>query len=362
MKRKKALFHLIGLSMSIFVGLAAAEIIIRIRSEEGLAEAWYAATEGEVPHSYHGNDQPMIADPVVGFRYNPAEANVNSLGLRGDELSREKAPGRPRIVVLGDSVSLLCERKHGTENIFPTLLAQEYGSRAEIVNAAVTGYTTHQQRLLLEHDLVAYEPDLVVVQYTLNDNEKFMHRWHRDKKLKLTEYARRTLLMRDGDPLAALPGGSYLLTRFVYNSSLLIDKRKYEWELAPGFIRAWRDDSWPLLEEQLVGIKTLTGRVGGRVLVMMVPYGPQLRESSLAEDRDYVLKPQRKMAALCARHDIALLDLFDAFQQAGGMSLFYDKIHLTRAGHRIVSDQLAQHLGKEGLVPDREDPAPESSP
>ena len=68
------------------------------------------------------------------------------------------------------------------------------------------------------------------------------------------------------------------------------------------------------------------------------------------------------MAALCARYDIALLDLFDAFQQAGGMSLFYDKIHLTRAGYRIVSDQLAQHLGKEGLVPDHEDPAAESSP
>ncbi len=348
--------------MSILVGLAVAEIVIRIRSEEGLAEAWYAAAEGEIPHSYHGNDQPMIADPVVGYRYNPTEANVNSLGLRGDELSIEKTPGRRRIVVLGDSVSLLCERKYDPENIFPTLLAQDFGARAEIVNAAVTGYTTYQQRLLLEHDLVAYQPDLVVIQYTLNDNQKFMHRWHRDGKLKLTEYARRTLLMRDGDPLAALPGGSYMLTRFVYNFSLLIDRREYEWELAPGFIRAWRDDSWPLLEEQLVVMKTLTERIGGRVLVMMVPYGPQLSEDSLARAREYVLKPQRKMAGLCSKHDIALVDLFEAFQKGGGLGLFYDKIHLTRAGHRIVSDQLAQRLNKEGLFPGREDRAPESLP
>ena len=362
MQRKKVLFHVIGLSMSIFVGLAIGEIIVRIRSEEGLAEAWYAATEGEVPRSYHGTNQPVIADPIVGYRYNPAEADVNSLGLKGDEPSREKTPGRRRVVVLGDSVSLLCDQTYDPGKIFPSLLARDFGSRAEIVNAAVMGYTSYQERLLLEHDLVDYKPDLVVVQYTLNDNEKFMHRWHRARKLKLTEYARRTLLMRDGDPLAALPGGSYLLTRVVYNVSLLIDKRAYEWEFAPGFIRAWRDDSWPLLEEQLVAIKNVTERVGGRVLVMMVPYGPQLREDLLAQDRDYVLKPQRKMAAVCAKHDIPLLDLFEALHEGGGPNLFYDKIHLTRAGHRIVSDQLGQRLIEEGLLPDPEDPMPESLP
>lgn len=95
---------------------------------------------------------------------------------------------------------------------------------------------------------------------------------------------------------------------------------------------------------------------------MMVPYGPQLREDFPAQDRDYVLKPQRKMAALCAKHDIALVDLFESFQQAGGSNLFYDKIHLTRVGHRIAGDQLAQRLIAEGLFPGREDPATESSP
>lgn len=252
MKRKNKLFHLIGLSISISVGLVAAEIIIRIRSEAGLAEAWYAATEGDVPRSDQGTGGWLIAEPIVGYRYNPAAANVNSLGLRSAELSLEKTPGRRRVIVLGDSVSRMCEQKHDPENVFPSLVARDFGSRAEIVNAAVVGYTTYQQRLLFEHDLVAYRPDVVVIQYTLNDNEKFMHRWHRDKKLKLTEYARRTLLMRDDDPLAALPGGSYLLTRLVYNLSLLTDQREYEWELAPGFIRAWRDDSWPLFEEQLL--------------------------------------------------------------------------------------------------------------
>lgn len=60
-----------------------------------------------------------------------------------------------------------------------------------MINGAVSAYTICQQRLMLEHELLRFKPDIVVVQHTLNDNQEFLHRYDESARLLLTEEARR---------------------------------------------------------------------------------------------------------------------------------------------------------------------------
>ena len=346
---KKAFFHFLALSMSLIVGLSAAEIIVRVHEEKGFRRAWNALIEGEVPISYDGDDQDLIADAVLGFRYNPKLPNTNTLGLRNAEIARAKPPGRDRIIVLGDSVSALCDDESNSENRYVRILQRQWRDRAEVINAAVIGYTIHQQRLLLETVLIAYEPDLVVVQYTLNDNDRFLNRWHVDpaegQGLRQTEHAIRTMLVGVRDPLAWLPDASYVATRIrLALAAAEIAEAKHPWKRAPGFTLAWHAESWGLVEEELAAIKKLVEQVESDLVVMMVPFGPQLNADVLADERDYVLKPQALMAQVCARLDVELLDLFEDFQQVDGERFFYDMIHMTKDGHQIVAAALSSHF------------------
>ena len=346
---KKAFFHLLGLSMILIVGLLAAEIIVRVTVERGFRRAWNAFIEGEIPISYAGDDQELIADSVLGFRYNPKLPDTNTLGLMHAEIARGKTPGQERMIVLGDSVTAVCDNKSNSEDRYIRVLQRQWRDKVEVINAAVSGFTIHQERLLLENVLIGYEPDLVVVQYTLNDNARFLNRWHVDpiggKGLLNTERAVRTLLVGVRDPLWWLPDPSYVATRMrLALAASQIEDPKHLWKRTPGLTLAWHEESWGVVEEELAAMKKLVEQVEGDLVVVMVPFGPQLNGDVLADDRDYVLKPQGLMAKVCARLGVELLDLFEDFRQVDGERFFYDLIHLDQDGHQVVAAALNAYL------------------
>ena len=353
---KKILFHAIALTMSLAVGLLTAECILRVRDERGLWGAIGTLQSRAVPFSETSHRMKMIADAVLGFRYNPDYEGVNSLGIRDKEVALDKPEGQSRIIILGDSVSVLADWDYKPDKLFAAVLQQAYEGRAEVINAGISGFTAYQERLMLEHVLLPYHPDLVILQYTLNDNEKFLHRLDETSGLLYTEEALQAwaFLSEQGDPLAWLPNWSYLAVRLRF---LVMEWQRevyeYPWQKYPGFALAWRDDGWATFEEQLVAIKNLTVGKGGQLVVLMIPFGPQLEENFLARDRAYVLKPQKIMASLCKKHGIPVLDVFDDMRKGGGPKLYYDTLHLTSKGHKIVGDVLLQYLAGNEIFPSR---------
>ena len=349
---KKLMFHAIGISMMLVSGLLATEVILRVRDEAGVEGAWNSLFAHEVPTTRGTETSEIVADPILGFKYNPALPEVNSLGIRENEIPLEKRPGEPRIIVIGDSVSIMCDWEWSPEKGYVPFLGQDLAGRAEVINAAVSGYTTYQERLMLEHYLLPYRPDLLILQYTVNDNEKFLHRFDSEVGLLLTEEARRAYLPKEGDPLAWLPDWSYLAIRLRFLMlQWRVKDQKYPWDKFPGFPLAWQDESWGFFEEQLVSIKDQMKGIGGEVRVLMVPFGPQFSKELLDENRDYVLKPQTKMAEICGKNGVPLIDVFPIMEKNDGESLFYDLVHMTSKGHRIVADAVLEHLTENQLVP-----------
>ena len=102
---------------------------------------------------------------------------TNAEGLRGGAVSVEKSPGTFRIACVGDSLTFgwgVKEEDTYCAELARRLSARPPGpsfTRAEGVNFGVGNYNTVMELEVLRRKVFAYRPDLVVVQYYINDAE-----------------------------------------------------------------------------------------------------------------------------------------------------------------------------------------------
>jgi len=153
---------LILVSGSLSISAAAGEVILRLLGHHGAAR------------SFITNIHP-VDDPILDWRYNPkSELKIgkivytfNSAGFRDVEHVVEKRPGVSRILVLGDSVT------EGTgvasDSVFSRRLQAGLGAKFEVITIAAAGLNTPQEIHLLEQTGLSYQPDLVVLNFILND-------------------------------------------------------------------------------------------------------------------------------------------------------------------------------------------------
>jgi len=96
---------------------------------------------------------------------------TNGAGFRSDEeLSEGETPGTLRVIGIGDSVTwgTRVDREKSFLGVLGTLLESVHPD-SEVVNAGVVGYSTYQERLMLEQHVLRYDPDVVIVNYCDND-------------------------------------------------------------------------------------------------------------------------------------------------------------------------------------------------
>jgi lysophospholipase L1-like esterase len=91
---------------------------------------------------------------------------TNSRGLRSPERPLSKPPGVKRIVVLGDSFAW----GYGVEDreIFTEVLEAALPGY-QVINLGVTAFATRQEFQFLKLEGLAWEPDVVLLAFTLND-------------------------------------------------------------------------------------------------------------------------------------------------------------------------------------------------
>ncbi len=331
-----------------------AEIFVRCWREKGVRAGVASLFDGRGTQIDPGTQGAFARDEELGYRLRPELEGVNSLGFRGPEVGAEKPAGRFRILVVGDSIAWDAD---GFASGLASLLRPKFADGVEVLNASVPGYTTYQERIFLGRLLAPVRPDVVVLEYCLNDNHRFLHRLTEDGGWLLTPEARATLLP-DGDGIPArVARWSYLA--FEIRKRLLALERRggtiHPWESEPDFGPAWRPETWPAERAEILAIQAATRNTGARLVVMAVPYEPQLEPALLAREREYALAPQARLASICADAAIPFVDLAPAFESARaahtGDPLFRDRVHLTPAGHAIAAGALRDRLCAESLLP-----------
>ena len=102
----------------------------------------------------------------------PKRVRVNSHGMRNPEVTLEKPPGVLRVAALGDSTTF----GYGVEDdqTWPAFLQRSLnaagtGRTWEVLNFGVTGYATTDEAIVLDRKARAFDPDVVVLGYNLND-------------------------------------------------------------------------------------------------------------------------------------------------------------------------------------------------
>jgi hypothetical protein len=106
--------------------------------------------------------------PRPGYEVKGAKINIkiNSLGFRGDEISRAKPPKTVRIACLGASTTFDAEvsSNHATwPHRLQEKLQQAYPDVGiEVINASVGGYVAEDNLKNLQHRVLPLDPDLVI--------------------------------------------------------------------------------------------------------------------------------------------------------------------------------------------------------
>jgi len=171
-RRASALVNLTLALAGIAIALGVLEVALRVLGVERA--------------SYHAIGGFTIYDPELGWRLAPARETVfkgahftvrvshNADGLRDRPYSREREPGRRRVLVLGDSF-VWCWGVE-LEQCFTERLEAALGD-TDVINTGVPGYSTAQELLFYEREGRRYRPDLVLLVIVPNDVVENLRGW-----------------------------------------------------------------------------------------------------------------------------------------------------------------------------------------
>ncbi|MFL6194524.1 MAG: SGNH/GDSL hydrolase family protein [Thermoanaerobaculia bacterium] len=277
---------------------------------------------------------------IVPERYGDVDYRFNRQGYRDDEPAA--GAGVRRIVLLGDSVAFGLGVDQ--DRIFASLLERRLGPPWEVDNLAVFAYHSGNELEALETDGVKLRPELVVVQFYMNDFSIPTASGGPEPPpglgQRLTAVKNRLLyssaLYRRLHQAAA--GLAYLAAHDARRRWFPETLNKAEPVSKLALLEATPDDERVAAFRVLRQIRDVARAHGARTLILLMPDEVQL----FTPRYDGI---NRRFAAFCAKEGIDLLDPLPALRASPERADFYlDGVHLTERGHQEVAGLLFDEL------------------
>jgi lysophospholipase L1-like esterase len=305
-------------------------------------------------------------DAELGWRMRPGtrarwfgtEIEVNAKGLRGPELPYERVAGVPRVLWLGDSVTVGF-RIEDYRATFPYLVAAQLEATGplgiETLNAAVDGYSPWQEAAWLAREGQRYAPDLVVVCFVLNDvSEKLglLRFGGSGEGFQLAHTATRLDALLGDSALLYYARRGYAWLRFgrdiaggarAREEIAVMDLARHP--ARPDVTRAW--DS---ALEDLRALFAHCRERGLRSALIAFPYAFQFF------DAQALTSPQRRLERFARDTGIAYFDLLPPMHariRAEGAKLedwFLDENHPNARGHQVIAELIAGFIERAQLL------------
>lgn len=322
---------------SVCGALLAAELSLRLwRPESYLAPQRPIAQEGDVWGGlvHRPSDTPGLDYELVpGFEGSArgVQVSVNALGMRDREPLPADTPGLVRVAVVGDSVTY----GYGVEQDAPfaqqledalaATPAAAAGSTFDVLNFGVSGYSTRDEVVVLRERVLAFDPELVILAYVLNDPEfepsqplqAYFHEpawWQHSQVLRTAARKLRDRAIRD------LGGGDYF--RYLHHP----DGRKWK-SVLRGF-----DEMRDLCAER-----------GIPVLVVVFPNlaAPTWEDYRYGDLHDQIVAAARERG-------FQGLDLLPAFSTVpvADLAVGGDDYHPNAVGHGIAAREIQRALAR----------------
>jgi hypothetical protein len=276
-----------------------------------------------------------VADPNLGFVHATntsaflmgVDVRINSQGLRDREYSLAKPAGVYRVLILGDSTTLGWGVR--AEETAAKILERELGPRFEVINAGVGNYGTVQELTYYKTRGRLFHPDLVILQYFINDPE----------------------------PVPRLKGG------FLLDHSYFLAFAASRWD---GLLRIlhlrpdWQQYYATLYDEDSAGFQAAL-RALGELSDAVKADGSQLLVAILPElraiDGDYPFdRETRKIKDVLERERTPVVDLIDGLRGHGPESSLWVTAldsHPSAKAHALIAAQLLPLVQERAAAPRR---------
>jgi hypothetical protein len=322
------------------------------RSVSELGGSLNADPEMLVEYTSRGRRFVPHADVVIHNHYISGldvDIATNSIRLRDIERSKNPAPQAERTILLGDSI--VVQDYLPTNDTLARMLERQLSKHTEhpheVINAGLSNLGIVEEYQLLEEIIDALNPTQVVLSFYLNDSRPPWgfsgdighHRGWIRKRSVIIETVMRELELRKW--LAAKQVDRFGWISLVESTPWRIDRDaflKMAYAAPFDWGSAWEESSWNVVEETLQRMRTLIVSRGARFRVIMMPVRYQV-ESQFLEDA-----PQRRMAEITSKMDIAFLSLLDVERKHADEALFFDWCHPTVRGNEIITESVSEFL------------------
>jgi lysophospholipase L1-like esterase len=238
----------------------------------------------------------------------------NGDGLRDRTRTLEKPEGVTRIAFLGDSVTLGAEL--APREAYPQVLETRFvaeGRRAEVMNVALWGWSTRQERIAWQRIARRYRPDQAVLAVCLNDIPELYNNLSRPPRWLLALHERSALVR------------------------LLVNAEGREIDSVE---RLFSEPEAPRVREALARffdeVRSLRREVeadGASFAILVFPFRFQVEPGAPAP------VVQERIAEFCRAEGARCLDLLPTLSRAGAAA-FIDYDHLSPSGALLVADTL----------------------
>jgi lysophospholipase L1-like esterase len=324
-----------GLGLAFFV-IAALEGILRVVgvSHPVRPRIILRLLDTDVTLPYMREDFDVFWSPTPGFQgvFMGKTIRVNNLGMRGADVAIPKPPGRKRVVCFGDSITF----GYGVNDneTYPVRLGEALEDPSlEVLNAGVTGYSSHQVVGLARRFLPALTPDVATVLVGWNDGN---HRPVEDR-----EYSRRIAMVQGAE--------QWLDHVFIYRALKNLYLRSAALQ---GLSRARGSPkmhrvSVPRYEENLGAFVSECRARGVKPVLISLPH--QQKRGEPSPDTVY----PDALEETARKLNVPLLSVGEL--AAGGPAtenerFFLDPLHLTPEGNRLLAQILARQLRDRSLL------------
>lgn len=344
------LFAALAVLGSLGLCLAAAEAATRLLARRSWRQPLAEGGELARRHSiWRKSDDPeLIYELRPNFVKNGVRHTEDHGIMRGATVSPARAPGRRRIVVLGDSIGAgLAVRSEEGGVPFPELTERLLNERAEaggagyeVLNFATDGYNTVQEARLLELKAQQYEPDLILVQFCANDGLYTFTPtiWFLDPpepRSYLLAFVRSGLCdimeVRTATPIRYVPELS--------NTPKSI-RRYWNWQYEPGSI------GWQTIAEGLDRIAAVGRRLEVPVVLAVFPlFSEDAAVKQLGE------RIEQRVGKAAAERGLRVLQLRPAYAAYAVEEIAEDQVHPNFAGHQVAARAICRELLDQSLLP-----------
>lgn len=327
---KEVLLFVVSLFVAILLGEAAIRTLDLAPKAIDVAEGRYrVSTNARLGYEPIPNLQ-YTGEDLYNYNW---RGDTNRLGFRARDYPTIRKAGTQRIGVVGDSIAegLWIETYAKT---FPGVMESslsERGIAAEVLNFGLVGYNTRQEVEAVRHFLLPFSPDVVVLQYCLNDRER------NDGELLSRLLAKE----RESGGLSPVAFGGAMarsaLWRYLRFKAFPVLLSKGP-EIDPDRrFKALADDT---VEESLRELGAMLKAQSLPGLVVIFPHLGSLAEYQFREEHEAI----RRIA-----EDVGLrvLDLQPAFLECErqlGAQLSLDEYHPNEAGHHCAGKAIAAEL------------------